>query len=117
MADAEAQLVFIGDVGQNTREEIDLIAARSGGGHNFGWRGKEGTLCTPGIAQSECGVGNPVEQTNQAGTAETGNRDHLDPPRPLVPGELRLGHDQGRDPVETVDSGRDLVAALDDPPG
>lgn len=38
--------LWIGDVGQEEREEIDLLPARSGGGQNFGWRCMEGTLCT-----------------------------------------------------------------------
>lgn len=38
--------LFIGDVGQNAREEIDFVRAGTGGGMNFGWRIMEGTLCT-----------------------------------------------------------------------
>ncbi|MEE8523495.1 MAG: PQQ-dependent sugar dehydrogenase [Thermoanaerobaculia bacterium] len=36
--------LFIGDVGQNTREEIDFQPA-GGGGENYGWKMMEGTLC------------------------------------------------------------------------
>lgn len=36
---------WIGDVGQSTQEEIDLIPAGSAGGQNFGWRVMEGTSC------------------------------------------------------------------------
>jgi glucose/arabinose dehydrogenase len=35
--------LYIGDVGQNTYEEIDLLPAGSPGGANFGWRCYEGT--------------------------------------------------------------------------
>lgn len=35
--------LYIGDVGQNSWEEIDYEAAYSAGGLNFGWRCKEGT--------------------------------------------------------------------------
>ncbi|MFQ5612074.1 MAG: PQQ-dependent sugar dehydrogenase [Anaerolineae bacterium] len=36
--------LFIGDVGQGQREEVDYQAAGAPGGLNFGWRCKEGTL-------------------------------------------------------------------------
>jgi glucose/arabinose dehydrogenase len=39
---------YIGDVGQNAREEIDFQPAGSGGGENYGWRLREGTIETPG---------------------------------------------------------------------
>ena len=37
--------LFIGDVGQNQWEEIDLVPAGSAGGQNFGWRLFEGAHC------------------------------------------------------------------------
>ena len=37
--------LFIGDVGQGAREEINYQAASSPGGQNYGWRRMEGTLC------------------------------------------------------------------------
>ena len=41
--------LFIGDVGQDDREEIDLQkAANPGGGENYGWRLREGMIATPG---------------------------------------------------------------------
>jgi glucose/arabinose dehydrogenase len=39
--------LWIGDVGQNSREEIDFQAADSSGGENYGWRLREGTIATP----------------------------------------------------------------------
>ncbi|MFN0137022.1 MAG: PQQ-dependent sugar dehydrogenase [Phycisphaerae bacterium] len=45
--------LWIGDVGQNTREEISLIPAGSAGGLNFGWRCTEGTFCT-GLSGCAC---------------------------------------------------------------
>lgn len=54
---------YIGDVGQNTREEIDFQLAASSGGENYGWRLREGTIATPtggiGGPQPPGGV-NPV---------------------------------------------------------
>lgn len=49
--------MFIGDVGQGSREEVNLIPAGSGGGQNFGWRCYEGTIPTPGVdpEPGECG--------------------------------------------------------------
>ena len=40
--------LFLADVGQNTREELDVQAAtNAGGGENYGWRLREGTIATP----------------------------------------------------------------------
>jgi len=37
--------LFIGDVGQNRREEVDHQSGGSPGGQNYGWRLMEGSLC------------------------------------------------------------------------
>jgi len=42
--------LYIGDVGQNTIEEIDYLAANTPAGTNFGWRIMEGAACRPGEA-------------------------------------------------------------------
>jgi Ca2+-binding RTX toxin-like protein len=39
--------LYIGDVGQSRREEIDFQAAGSAGGRNYGWSLAEGTFGTP----------------------------------------------------------------------
>ena len=45
--------LFIGDVGQNTREEVDVQeASNPGGGENYQWRLREGKIATP--------TGNPI---------------------------------------------------------
>ena len=41
--------LFIGDVGQGAREEVDFEPAGAAGGRNYGWRIMEGTICTPGV--------------------------------------------------------------------
>jgi hypothetical protein len=40
--------LYIGDVGQNAREEIDVQASTSGGGENYGWDPAEGFACPGG---------------------------------------------------------------------
>jgi glucose/arabinose dehydrogenase len=39
--------LWIGDVGQASREEIDFQPAASDGGENYGWRLREGTIANP----------------------------------------------------------------------
>ncbi len=41
--------LWIGDVGQGQREEIDFQPASSTGGENYGWRLREGLIQTPGV--------------------------------------------------------------------
>ncbi len=36
--------LYIGDVGQGSREEINFLPNASAGGENYGWKYKEGTL-------------------------------------------------------------------------
>ena len=43
--DALTGLLYVGDVGQNHREEIDVVRK----GRNYGWRIMEGTICTPDV--------------------------------------------------------------------
>jgi glucose/arabinose dehydrogenase len=51
--DREADDFWFGDVGQDTREEIDFQPAASGGGENYGWRLREGTQQTPTVGGAE----------------------------------------------------------------
>jgi hypothetical protein len=41
--------MIIGDVGENTTEEINLIRASDADGLNFGWRCREGNVATPNV--------------------------------------------------------------------
>lgn len=45
--------LLIADVGQLTREEINFQPASSGGGENYGWRLREGSIATPGVGGSK----------------------------------------------------------------
>jgi glucose/arabinose dehydrogenase len=45
--------LWIGDVGQNQREEIDFHAAAIAGGKNFGWRYREGTVQTQVVGTAD----------------------------------------------------------------
>jgi len=67
--------MYIGDVGQGAWEEVDYIAASSGGGHNMGWRIMEGNSCT-GLAAcngslpcNDPGYTDPVHVYSLAGAA------------------------------------------------
>ena len=51
--------LFIGDVGQGAREEIDFQAAGAPGGRNYGWKVMEGTICGAG-GTSGCPGGVPA---------------------------------------------------------
>lgn len=43
--DPQSGELWVGDVGQGAREEVDLVQK----GKNYGWRIMEGMICTPGI--------------------------------------------------------------------
>lgn len=64
--------LWIGDVGQDTREEIDFQPATDAagihGGRNYGWRCMEGTLCTglSGCACSSAPLTNPIHDYSSA---------------------------------------------------
>jgi len=53
--DRQSGDLYIADVGQGAREEVDVstIAAGAGRGTNYGWRIKEGTSCT-GLGPGDC---------------------------------------------------------------
>ena len=44
--------LWIGDVGQNNREEINFETAATPGGRNYGWRAREGTVDNPSVGDS-----------------------------------------------------------------
>ena len=50
--------LFIGDVGQDTREEVDLQPSDAAGGRNYGWKRMEGFACDT-CDVSDCPVAPP----------------------------------------------------------
>jgi glucose/arabinose dehydrogenase len=66
--------LYIGDVGQARREEIDVGLAARGGGENYGWNTTEGTLCfNPGAGCDTSGITMPVlEYDHGQGCSVTG---------------------------------------------
>jgi glucose/arabinose dehydrogenase len=62
--------MYIGDVGQDTREEIDFEKAPSSGAFNYGWRCMEGFGCT-GLTGCTCNAPSltlPIEDYANAGS-------------------------------------------------
>ncbi|HZM21699.1 MAG TPA: PQQ-dependent sugar dehydrogenase, partial [Anaerolineales bacterium] len=66
--------LYIGDVGQSVREEIDFQPASSVGGENYGWRVMEGSICyNPSSGCNQSGKILPVsEYDHTLGCAVTG---------------------------------------------
>ena len=58
--DASNGDLFIGDVGQGAREEIDYQPHSSPGGENYGWNKMEGFLCYGAATCSQAGLTLPV---------------------------------------------------------
>ena len=58
--------LYVGDVGQNAWEEIDIVTR----GGNYGWRVTEGSRCNPAIGGGVCstaGFNLPIAEYNHAG--------------------------------------------------
>jgi glucose/arabinose dehydrogenase len=72
--------LYIADVGDNQREEIDVIPAGTRGGQNFGWPIMEGSIChTPASGCDKTGLVLPAyEYPHDGGTAVTGTGRSLD---------------------------------------
>jgi glucose/arabinose dehydrogenase len=66
--------LYIADVGQDSREEIDFERAGTGGGRNYGWRLREGFIATPtgpyGGPQPPNGVDPVYDYTHGPGPSE-----------------------------------------------
>ena len=63
--------LWIGDVGQGAREEIDFQPGDSQGGENYGWRLREGFIQTPGSVggPKPAGAVDPVYDYRRPGTS------------------------------------------------
>jgi glucose/arabinose dehydrogenase len=60
----DGNVMFIGDVGQGAREEIDAVPATPTG-YDFGWSRYEGTVCNPNDTDPSCsraGLTFPVQE-------------------------------------------------------
>jgi glucose/arabinose dehydrogenase len=66
--------LWIGDVGQGAREEVDVHPAGAAGGRDFGWRVFEGSIPTPGISDAAPPnvIGPVFEYTHVSGQAIIG---------------------------------------------
>ena len=73
--DRQTKDLYIGDVGQGSREEIDFQPANAAGGRNYGWRLREGKIATPGrgIGGRAPGAINPIYDYSHGGGAFQGN--------------------------------------------
>ncbi|HXI22162.1 MAG TPA: PQQ-dependent sugar dehydrogenase, partial [Gemmatimonadales bacterium] len=65
--------LYIGDVGQNEREEVDVQPAGQGGGANYGWSVLEGLACYNSSSCDRTGITLPVlDYDHSQGCAITG---------------------------------------------
>jgi glucose/arabinose dehydrogenase len=80
--------LWIADVGERAREEINFQPADSAGGENYGWKVREGSVCRPG--QNDCnlpGAVDPVYDYDKLLTASvTGGYVYRGPAAPSLQG-------------------------------
>jgi glucose/arabinose dehydrogenase len=124
--------LWIGDVGQGSFEEIDVVRAGSGGGQNFGWNTTEGFHCYPsGDPCAPEGLTPPVtEYDHDFGCSVTGGIVYRGAAYPaLVGGYLFADYCSGnvwlidaaasevRDPPLVLESGRSISSFGEDEAG
>ena len=114
--------LWIADVGQDQREEIDFISTSSLGGQNFGWRQREGNIATPGISDPPtAGLTGPLlDYDHSFGAAITGGYVVRDAASPLngryVFGDFisgRIFSIAADGSVQTMAGATELTALLD----
>ncbi|MBK8500416.1 MAG: PQQ-dependent sugar dehydrogenase [Flavobacteriales bacterium] len=60
--------IWVGDVGQGAKEEVDRIDAADLSGRNFGWRCREGIIATPGLTPACSGnFTEPIKDHDHSG--------------------------------------------------
>lgn len=65
--DRQTGALWIADVGQDAREEVNFVGASSPGGANFGWRVREGEIPTPGVGgPTQPGMVDPILSYNHS---------------------------------------------------
>ena len=92
--------LYIGDVGQDACEEIDIQPASSAGGENYGWRMREGVIATPsgGVGgTAPAGAINPFLDYSHGGTSVCSN-----PPSPPFSGFAVTGGYVYRGPAASL---------------
>jgi hypothetical protein len=67
--DAATGDLYIADVGQSAREEVDVQPAAAAGGANYGWNVMEGMICYGAASCSQTGLTLPVTDYPHAGGA------------------------------------------------
>jgi glucose/arabinose dehydrogenase len=92
--DRETGDLYIADVGQSAREEVNVARASQGGGRgsNFGWRIMEGTLCVVSTPCDQTGLVLPVlEYGRTDGCSITGGHVYRGAAMPGVRGHYFYG--------------------------
>ncbi len=85
--------MYIGDVGERAREEINFEPFDSPGGRNYGWNVREGRVCRPG--QDDCHLPDAVDPVhdyeNRISAAVTGGYVYRGTAIPELQGEYIFG--------------------------
>lgn len=114
--------LWIADVGQGSREEVNFLSGASTGGQNFGWRVREGDIATPGVGgPAQPGMVDPVlTYDHSVGSSITGGYVVRDANSPLfgqyVFGDFVVGSIwaiAGNGTPQSFASALDLTAVLD----
>ena len=112
--DSETGTLWLGDVGQDAREEVDIVVS----GGNYGWRLMEGTLCNPSVnptCQDTAGLIHPIWDYPNAGSdiAVTGGYVYRGSAIPSLRGKYICGdYGSGKNWLLTYGGGGSATAQL-----